>query len=141
MFSEKGAIKNLARIQRKTPLPVSFLICCICLRFLNNYLNTGWKVSKYEVFSGPHFSVFGLNTEIYGVISIQSKYGRIRTKENSVLGHFSRCENYNRSWQCNVSLSQEELWLVNRSLGFIKEFYAVSKQLQTKYLFRCWCFV
>ena len=29
--------------------------------------NTAWKVSKYGVFSGPHFLVFGLNTEIYGV--------------------------------------------------------------------------
>ena len=24
---------------------------------------TVWKVSKYEVFSGPYFPVFGLNTE------------------------------------------------------------------------------
>ena len=29
--------------------------------------NTAWKVSKYGVFSGPYFLVFGLNTEIYGV--------------------------------------------------------------------------
>ena len=29
--------------------------------------NTAWKVSKYGVFSGPYFPVFGLNTEIYGV--------------------------------------------------------------------------
>ena len=28
---------------------------------------TAWKMSKYEVFSGPYFPVFGLNTEIYGV--------------------------------------------------------------------------
>ena len=26
-----------------------------------------WKVSNYGVFSGPYFSAFGLNTEIYGV--------------------------------------------------------------------------
>ena len=26
-----------------------------------------WKVSKYRIFSGPHFLVFGLNTENYGV--------------------------------------------------------------------------
>ena len=25
-------------------------------------LNTAWKVSKYGVFSGPYFPVFGLNT-------------------------------------------------------------------------------
>ena len=28
---------------------------------------TARKVSKYGVFSGPYFPVFGLNTEIYGV--------------------------------------------------------------------------
>ena len=28
---------------------------------------TAWKVSKYVVFSGPCFSVFGLNTEIYSI--------------------------------------------------------------------------
>ena len=27
--------------------------------------NTAWKVFKYGVISGPYFSVFGLNTEIY----------------------------------------------------------------------------
>ena len=27
---------------------------------------TAWKVSKYGVFSGPYFSVFGLNTGKYG---------------------------------------------------------------------------
>ena len=30
-------------------------------------MNTVRKVSKYGVFSGPYFPVFGLNTEIYGV--------------------------------------------------------------------------
>ena len=28
--------------------------------------NTAWKVSKYGIFSGPYFPVFGLNTEKYG---------------------------------------------------------------------------
>ena len=49
------------------------------------------KFPKYGVFSGPYFPVFGLITEIYGVIlRIQSKYGKIRTRKNSVFGHFSR---------------------------------------------------
>ena len=48
-------------------------------------------MSKYGVFSGPQFSVFGLNTIIYPVnLRLQSKYGKIRTKKNSALGHFSR---------------------------------------------------
>ena len=49
------------------------------------------KVFKYEVISGPYFPVFGLNTEIYSVnLRIQSKYRKIRTRNNSVFGHFSR---------------------------------------------------
>ena len=34
-------------------------------------------MSKYGVFSGPYFPVFGLNAEIYGVnLRIQSEYGK-----------------------------------------------------------------
>ena len=48
-------------------------------------------MSKYEVFSGPYFPVFGLNTEIYGVnLRIQSEYRKIQTRKNSVFGHFLR---------------------------------------------------
>ena len=31
----------------------------------SNLINIAWKVSKYEVFSGPYFAVFGLNTGKY----------------------------------------------------------------------------
>ena len=48
------------------------------------------KSAKYGAFSGPHFPVFGLNTDIYFVnLRIQSKYRKIRTRKNSVFGHFS----------------------------------------------------
>ena len=47
-------------------------------------------MSKYGVISGPCFPVFGLNTEIYEVnLRIQSEYRKIRTRNNSVFGHFS----------------------------------------------------
>ena len=50
-----------------------------------------WKVSKYRVFSGPYFPVFGLNTERYFVsLRIQSECGKIRTRKKSIFGHFSR---------------------------------------------------
>ena len=50
-------------------------------------------MSKYGVISGPYFPVFGLNTEIYGVnICIQSEYRKMRTRNNSVFGHFSRSD-------------------------------------------------
>ena len=58
---------------------------------------TAWKVSKYGVFSGPYLPVFALNTEIYRVnLRIQSEYKKIRTRNNSVFGHFSRsvCEGF-----------------------------------------------
>ena len=54
-------------------------------------LSTVWKVSKYGVFAGPYFSVFGLNTESYGVnLRIQYEYGKTQIRRNSAFGHFSR---------------------------------------------------
>ena len=50
-------------------------------------------MSKYVVISGPYFPAFGLNTERYFVsLRIQSECGKIRTRNNSVFGHFSRSE-------------------------------------------------
>ena len=43
-----------------------------------------------QSFSGPYFPVFGLNTDIYFVnLCIRFEYGKIRTRKNSVFGHFS----------------------------------------------------
>ena len=49
----------------------------------NHIIFTVWKVSKYGVFSGSYFPLFGLNMEI------QSEYRKIRTRKNSVFGKFS----------------------------------------------------
>ena len=50
-----------------------------------------WKVFKCGVFSGQYFPAFGLNTERYEASPpIQSECGEIRTRKNSVFGHFSR---------------------------------------------------
>ena len=55
------------------------------------FIITAWKVSKHGVFSGPYFLAFGLNTKRYGVsLRIQSECEKIRTRKNSVFGHFSR---------------------------------------------------
>ena len=62
-------------------------------KLLSHYVRTftAWKVSKYGVFSGPHFPVFGLNSEIYSVnLPTQSEYRKIRTRKNSVFRHFLR---------------------------------------------------
>ena len=46
---------------------------------------------KYRLFSGPYFPAFGLYTKRYGVfVLIQCECGKIRTRKNSVFGHFSR---------------------------------------------------
>ena len=51
-------------------------------------MHTAWKVSKNGVFSGPSFPAFWLNTDIYSVnLRIQSEYGKIRTRKNSVFRH------------------------------------------------------
>ena len=35
------------------------------IQFNGNYSYPAWKISEYEVFSGLHFPVFELNSEIY----------------------------------------------------------------------------
>ena len=57
---------------------------------------TARKVSKYGVISGPYFPAFGRNTERYEAsVRIQSEYWKIRTRNNSVFGHFSRSDTHN----------------------------------------------
>ena len=54
---------------------------------------TAGKVSKYGVFSDPYFRAFGLNTQRYEVsLRIQFECGKIRTRKNSLFGHFSRSD-------------------------------------------------
>ena len=69
-------------------------------------LITALKVSKYGVFSGRYFPTFGLNTKVYCLnLRIQSEYGKIRTRKNSVFGHFSRSnrrsETFTKIRPCN----------------------------------------
>ena len=70
-------------------ISLSHLRCNLC-KMVSEGISEVWKVSKYGVFSGPYFPAFGLNTERYEVfLRIQSKCGKIRTRKNSVFGHFS----------------------------------------------------
>ena len=62
------------------------LLCCIKVAYF-----TSWKVFKYGVISGPYFPLFGLN------LRIQSEYRKIRTRNNSVFGHFSRIASSNET--------------------------------------------
>ena len=66
-------------------------------------------MSKYGVFSGPYFPVFGLYTEIYSVnLRIHSKYRKIRTRKNSVFGHFSRSVDVFKGTDVNKTSSSED---------------------------------
>ena len=56
-------------------------------------VSTAWIESKYGHFSGSYFPVCGPNTEIYSVnLCIQSECRKIRTRKNSVFGHFSHSD-------------------------------------------------
>ena len=55
----------------------------------NDRFSTAGKVSKCGVISGPYFPAFGLNMERYFVsLRVQSECRKIRTRNNSVFGHF-----------------------------------------------------
>ena len=65
--------------------------------------DTEWKVSKYAATSGPQFPTFGLHTERYFVfLLIQSECWKIRTRNNSVFGHFSLSVAYLSAFSPNV---------------------------------------
>ena len=49
------------------------------------------KCPNTELFPGPYFPAFRLNTERYSIyLRIQCECGEIRTRKNSVFGRFSR---------------------------------------------------
>ena len=111
-------LKMLSFLQKQLGGPDS-------IKYIFWNLNTTWKVSKYGVFSGPYFPVFGLNTEIYSVnFRIQSKYRKIRTKKNSIFGHFSRSGNYGK----------EDLWKVTALLCLFGKYVHYMWYLHWHYL-------
>ena len=70
--------------------------------------STTWIVSKYGVFSGPYFPVFGLNTEIYSVkFRIKSAYRKIRTEKNTYLHTFHTVKSCGKS-QLILDLTEKE---------------------------------
>ena len=78
MCSKNFIIENIVKIVFSLPwrfssLKMPWFIWTNLKELYENYLNHKAPASKYRVISGPHFSVFGLNTEIYGVISVFSR--------------------------------------------------------------------
>ena len=77
-----------SRLTETNPIPIDFM-------WHIQHTRTAWKLSKYGVISGLYFPVFGLNTEIYEInLRIQSAYRKIRTRNNSVFGQFSRSDGF-----------------------------------------------
>ena len=77
--------------------------------FRNIKLSLREKCPNTELFSGPYFPACGLNTEIFGVnLRIQFKHRKIRTRKNSVFGHFPR----------SVSFRCHELMNEGRSVSY-----------------------
>ena len=93
------------------------------------------KRSKYGVFSGPFFPVFGLNTEIYGVnLRIQSECRKIRTRKTPYLDTFQAVSAVQRKlfrWSMNRKRTSERLLKqlhAEDRLGFSDLWKKVSKQ-------------
>ena len=75
-----------------------------CLVYAND---TVWKVTKYQVLSGPYIPALGLKMEIYSVnLRIRSKYGKIRTRRNFALCYFSHSVCFHESPNCVFWLGQ-----------------------------------
>ena len=98
--------------------------------------DTAWKVSKYGVFSGPYFPVFGLNTERYGVsLHIQSEWENMDQKILRIwtLMQWRVCARVNYQiglWRkCQVNTRWWSIWYVCRFFNYL---------LQTK--FCCYIF-
>ena len=91
-----------------------------------------WKVSKYGVVSGPYFPVFGLNTEIYSIhLCIQSECRKIRTRNNSVFGHFSGSVFVQRRYQDYFICHRNLFWIV----GMVNCFIGILKIYLCFYIF------
>ena len=104
---------------------------------------TAWEVWKYGVISGQYFPI-ELNTERYGVLGIQSEYRKIRTRNNSVFGHFLR--SVPLSFRINLKdtfshISKNSLGLYLSSkylLNFFSNLYYMSPWLG-KIFTNSWC--
>ena len=69
---------------------ISNLLTLCMIKF--NSASTTWKVSKYGVFSGPYFPVFGLKTSYLSIFSLNAgKYGPEKLR---VWTHFIQCSKH-----------------------------------------------
>ena len=104
-------------------------------RELTTYLLTAWKLSKYRVFSGPYLPVFGLNTEIYSAnLRFQSGCGKIRTRKNSVFGHFSRIGSGTNPSKNVVTKRFVHIYFLTENLPFLEHPTSILKFTKNTFL-------
>ena len=70
-----------------------------CDKIVENCDKTAWKLSKTEIFSGPYFPIFGLNTEIYGVNIFRPNIGKYGPEKTPFFRHFSCSDFIIDVWQ------------------------------------------
>ena len=90
--------------------------------FVKKCPNTEFFLVRIFLYSSwiRRFTVFELDTEIYSVnYCIQSEYRKIRTRKNSLFGHFSRrvhdkCSNahHQQVWLCPHVSKHHSLWVL-----------------------------
>ena len=98
-------------------------------------------MSKYGFVSGPYFPAFGLNTESeYVCLRIQSKCQKIRTRNNSVFGHFSRSGDGVHFWLRSDTIFGRWKPFKNHEKCFLFHFKS-SLRSQDIYVFLSWLFV
>ena len=77
-------------------------------------------MSKYGVFSGPYFSIFGLNMNIYSVnLHIQTENGKILSKKICVFRHFSHSDDVSVESNLQTTLRAEIFACRNFHLIFL----------------------
>ena len=104
-------------------------------------------MSKYRVIFVPYFPSFGLNTERYGVsLHIQPECGKIRTRKNSVFGHFSHLnighDNFaprkkKYSWGNNAPLMNNAYKKIQMKRTRLRNFYLKKENVRKKLLMIC----
>ena len=68
MWKSTLVCHTILQIEKTIAFELIVSLCIeLCFSFVTYISSTGttWKVSKYRVFSGLHFPIFGLNTEKY----------------------------------------------------------------------------
>ena len=82
---------------------------------------TAWKVSKYGVFSGPYFPVFGLNTEIFSLCSVRIQ-ANANQKKLRIWTLFTQCRFFVNFYWFSYYLNKRLSFV--RAISFYKKYFS-----------------